>query len=79
MRSGRTPKRKIEASDFERRDDEAIHPRDVLPTTPAQTAAYIASLAGELKGLANQSGMPFLAYLLSLAEEEANLQKQRGF
>ena len=37
----------------------------------AETAQYIAGISKELRALAAQSGMDFIAYLLSMAEEEA--------
>ncbi|GAB4234441.1 MAG: hypothetical protein Kow0032_18320 [Methyloligellaceae bacterium] len=52
---------------------------EALPHSAAQTAAYIADLLRELQILAERSNMTFLAYLLDIAQEEAETQKNRGF
>ena len=42
-----------------------------VAATAADTATYIEKVAGELAKLSAEAGMPFLAYLLSMAREEA--------
>lgn len=44
------------------------------PPDPADrddTARFIGHVAGELRGLAVQADLPFLAYLLAMTEEDA--------
>jgi hypothetical protein len=41
------------------------------PRTVRDTACYIERLAKELRGMAAESNLGFLAYLLSMVEEEA--------
>jgi hypothetical protein len=38
-------------------------------------AAYIADILGELKSIANDAGLTFVAYLLAMAKEEAQTAK----
>jgi hypothetical protein len=38
---------------------------------PQDTARYIQRLAKELRVMATDSGLPFLAYLLSMVEDDA--------
>ena len=45
--------------------------------SPREAAEYISSLLQGLRLLASQAQMPFLAYLLSIALEEANLEKAK--
>jgi len=52
---------------------------DILPNTPAQTAAYLAELLKEMRDMADRAKMPFLTYLLDIAQEEAESQKNRRF
>jgi hypothetical protein len=40
-----------------------------------EAAEYIASLLASLKAVASGAQLPFLAYLISVALEEANLEK----
>lgn len=51
----------------------------VLPNAPALTAAYLAELLEEMRNMADRDKMPFLTYLLDMAREEAELQKNRCF
>ena len=44
--------------------------------TPQAAAEYIASLLQELMALAQHTQMPFLAYLLGMALQEADAQKK---
>jgi hypothetical protein len=46
-------------------------------TVPAETAAYIEQVMRELSILARRSEMPFLAYLIDIAQEEAAMQATR--
>jgi len=46
-------------------------PTDAEPGDPRAAAQYIEAMARGLKGLASHSGLPFLAYLLDMAETEA--------
>jgi hypothetical protein len=47
--------------------------------TARDTASYIERLAKELRAMAAESDLGFLAYLLSMAEEEAgNVVRQRS-
>jgi hypothetical protein len=48
-----------------------------LQYSPAQTAAYISDLLRELRTLSERSNMPLLSYLLAMAAEEAEIQKNR--
>lgn len=49
-------------------------------TEPAGTAAYIAELTAELSGLARSAGLEALAYVLDIAQFEANrLARTRPF
>ncbi|MFD1701544.1 hypothetical protein ACFSCV_00850 [Methylopila henanensis] len=41
------------------------------PVGAEETAAYVATLAGELSRLSRRSGLPTLAYLLDMARLEA--------
>jgi hypothetical protein len=50
--------------------------KESLETTPEATAEYIASLLQELMALAQHTQMPFLAYLLGMALQEADAQKK---
>lgn len=43
--------------------------------TPNEKAEYIERMSRELSRLATLSGMPFLAYVLDMAAEEASLAK----
>jgi hypothetical protein len=43
--------------------------------TPQEAAEYIASLLEGLRLMAHQAQLPFLAYLISVALEEANNEK----
>ncbi len=43
-----------------------------------EAAEYIASLLEGLRHLANQTQMPFLAYLLTMAQEEANTERTKS-
>jgi hypothetical protein len=45
--------------------------------TPREAAAYIADLLDELKSIADGAGLTFVAYLLAMAEEEAQTVKSR--
>lgn len=47
-----------------------------LKLSPREAAEYISSLLDELRLVAVQSDLPFLAYLLSVALEEANTEKK---
>ena len=51
--------------------DEAINGAGLPAPTAFDAAHYIRQLAGELHGIAAQSRLAFLAYLLKMAEEEA--------
>jgi hypothetical protein len=42
-----------------------------------EAAEYIASLLDGLRRVAHESQLPFLAYLISVALEEANIEKSR--
>jgi len=42
-----------------------------------EAAEYIASLLDGLRRVANEAHLPFLAYLISVALEEANTEKAR--
>jgi hypothetical protein len=42
-----------------------------------EAAEYISSLLDEMRLVAGQSDLPFLAYLLSVALEEANAEKAK--
>jgi len=42
-----------------------------------EAAEYIASILGKLTQVANRARMPFLAYLINIALEEARLEKTR--
>lgn len=50
-------------------------PRD--PVSGQEAAEYIASLLEGLKVLAHQAQLPFLAYLLGMALEEAKTEKTK--
>lgn len=43
-----------------------------------EAAEYIGSLLKGLQSLAQEARMPFLAYLLTMALEEANTEKAKG-
>ena len=45
--------------------------------TRRQAADYIADLLDELKFIADDAGLSFLAYLLAMAKEEAQTEKLR--
>ncbi len=49
------------------------------PSSPTsrETAEYVGRLAGELRAIAAQSDLEFLAYLLSMVEEGAVATEQR--
>ncbi len=47
--------------------------------TPTQIAGYISYLLDELRVMAEKGEMPFLAYLLNIAYEEAESQKLRKY
>ena len=47
-------------------------------STAVETAQYIAGLAKELRSLAAQSELGFLAYLLSMVEQEADSASAGG-
>jgi hypothetical protein len=47
--------------------------KDVSKSTTADTALYIAGMARELRSLATKSDLGFLAYLLSMVEQEADM------
>lgn len=46
-----------------------------VPSTPVESAAYIADVTKQLETLANEVGLSLLAYLLSMAREEAMMQR----
>jgi hypothetical protein len=50
-------------------------PHEVSEPSRREAAEYIASLLEGLRLVAQQSRLPFLAYLLSIALEEANNEK----
>lgn len=50
-----------------------------VPYASYQTAGYISYLLDDLRMLAEESRMPFLAYLLHMAFEEAESQKQQKY
>jgi hypothetical protein len=50
-------------------------PGDVTPMTRLEAAEYIASLLEGLRAVASSAQLPFLAYLISVALEEAKLEK----
>ena len=43
-----------------------------------ETAEYIATLLEALRLTAHQAELSFLSYLISVAQEEANLEKQKS-
>jgi len=46
---------------------------------PEQVALYIAEMSRELNGLAERTGLPFLAYLLGMVQQEAQaLARPKG-
>lgn len=45
--------------------------------TRREAADYIAALLEELKSLAHGAGLPFVAYLLAMAKQEAQTEKSR--
>ena len=45
--------------------------------SPRECAEYIASILEGLRQSAHQANLPFLAYLISVALEEANSEKQK--
>lgn len=57
--------------------DAAGGENQALQYSPAQTAAYISDLLRELRTLSERSNMPLLSYLLAMAAEEAEIQKNR--
>ncbi|MBN9433854.1 MAG: hypothetical protein J0I45_15590 [Bosea sp.] len=46
------------------------HPRRPDPKDRAETVRYIGRMASELKGLAASAELDFVAYLLSMVEED---------
>jgi hypothetical protein len=50
-------------------------PGDTQPMSRLEAAEYIASLLDSLRGVASGAQLPFLAYLISVALEEANSEK----
>jgi hypothetical protein len=46
--------------------------------TRREAAEYIAGLLDGLKLIAHEAGLPFIAYLLAMASEEARVEKSRG-
>jgi hypothetical protein len=50
--------------------------KESLEMTPQAAAEYIASLLRELIALAQRAQMPFLAYLLGMALQEAEARKK---
>jgi hypothetical protein len=42
-----------------------------------EASEYIASMLESLRQVASSAGMPFLAYLINVALEEANLEKAK--
>jgi hypothetical protein len=50
-------------------------PHDGPEPTRQEAAEYIASLLEGLRSVAHQAQLPFLAYLISVALEEANHEK----
>ena len=50
-------------------------PGDGSPPSPKEAAEYIASMLEGLARVAASAGMPFLAYLINLALEEAKVEK----
>ena len=53
----------------------ASPPREGLELTHQEAAEYIASMLEGLRLLAQNAQMPFLAYLINVALEEANNEK----
>jgi hypothetical protein len=53
-------------------------PGDSSELTHREAAEYIASMLDGLHLVAKSAEMPFLAYLLDVAREEANSQKAEG-
>jgi hypothetical protein len=45
--------------------------------TRREAADYIATLVDELKSIAQAAGMPLIAYLLTMAKEEAQVERTR--
>ncbi len=51
-----------------------------LPRTPVETLHHIATLSEQMAQQAQRSDLPFLAYLLSMAGQEARAElKKAGF
>jgi hypothetical protein len=46
--------------------------KDTNRSTSAETARYIGGMARELRGIAAKAELGFLAYLLSMVEQEAD-------
>lgn len=46
------------------------------PPTSFQAAAYVQDMSLVLRNIANDAGLDFLAYLLDMAAEEAEVQKR---
>ena len=56
---------------------EARASRDGTELSRVETAQYIASMLVGLKSLAKSAQLPFLAYLIDIAREEARAEKAR--
>jgi hypothetical protein len=51
-----------------------------LPRTPVETLHHIAALSDQMAQQARRGGLPFIAYLLAMASQEAQTElKQAGF
>lgn len=51
-----------------------------LPRTPVETLHHIATLAEQMAQQAQRNDLPFVAYLLSMASQEARAElKKAGF
>jgi len=51
-----------------------------LPKTPVETLHHIATLSEQMAQQAQRADLPFIAYLLSMASQEArNEMKKAGF
>ena len=51
-----------------------------LPRTPVETLHHIATLSEQMSQQAQRSDLPFIAYLLSMASQEARAElKKAGF
>jgi hypothetical protein len=58
------------------RDHQAV--KSDPKSTTSETAEYIGGIAKELRSLASQADLGFLAYLLSMVEQEATDTRSRG-